>query len=137
MYMYIYIYIMIISCSVIIIIICILLCVMLYDSILGLNMALGYGACTYIALCPRSSSLSSAPLYPHFDVGCASTHHLSHASSSPLRLLSPEQTLRRGYTGHAILTLRRLLVVVVVVVVIFVVVVVAVAVAVAAVVAIA
>ena len=48
-------------------------------------------------------------LYPHFDVGCALTHHDQHVSSSPLRLQSPKPTLRRGCKGYATLILYRIL----------------------------
>ena len=44
-------------------------------------------------------TLSSTPLYPHFNVGCALTHNLQHVSSSPLRLQSSKPTLRWGYKG--------------------------------------
>ena len=53
--------------------------------------------------------LSSAPLYPHFDVGCALTHHDQDVSSSPLRLQSPKPTLRQGCEGYAMLILCRIL----------------------------
>ena len=41
---------------------------------------------------------SDAPLYPHFNVGYALTHHLQHVSSSPLRLLKPRSQHLEGDT---------------------------------------
>ena len=57
---------------------------------------------TYRRWKPIMHRLSNAPLYPHFNVECALTQHVQHASSSPRRLQSPNPKLRRGCKGHAV-----------------------------------